>query len=715
MRTLTTVLAVAVLSTQTAVIGAEFDPLAFADPFWGNGAIADLKSEGMARGWSWEKAQTGNTHPGAVCPFGWVSVCAYSGAYSTGYGRNGCSSDGPAPELYDRKAAFGFTHFHNSGTGWIGMFYNYFLFTPFLRGRDVTQVSDLADERAEPGYYAATLVDYGTSFEVTAAPQAACHRYRFSGNGGVVRIDTTAAGLSRSIGVRNYAERINWGDVKKVSPHCWCGYNFIHGVNLRFALCVRGQVVSSKNNAGVIELVFEGETAETAIGFSLLSAAEARSRVEDAFTRGFDAVRANARERWRETLGGIRARFSSEWESRAFYGALYQSCIKPCDYGGGFVDFSTLWDVYRTELPLVMAVSPVRARQIAVFMLDMILNNGKFPIQYSMSSKMDASSEQATSLAVYTLADAFFRGLFDVSDYPRLKRAFEAELDGVCLENRSSSFVLDYVGACGAAAGVAKACGDTVFANDLQRRGAVWKRVYDGQSGLLKAKGPYYEGDHRNYSFRPHPFMNERVELAGGQARFAALLDDFFCVGYEPDPAAPAQPCRRKGIADYMPEFSKDRPLRPGYFEGLCNETDMDAPYSYLWCGRADRLAEVLSLVRRCRFAAGEGGCPGNNDAGALGSWYVWSCLGLYPMTGSPYFLLGSPSVDSAELSVTRGVLKVRVERESVDAIYPVSYAFNGKTFTTPWLPVKDFEQGGELVFSLSKRPLSGTPVPDWM
>ena len=84
-------------------------------------------------------------------------------------------------------------------------------------------------------------------------------------------------------------------------------------------------------------------------------------------------------------------------------------------------------------------------------------------------------------------------------------------------------------------------------------------------------------------------------------------------------------------------------------------------------------------------------------------------------MTGSPYFLLGSPSVDSAELVVTRGVLKVRIERESADAIYPVSYAFNGKTFTTPWLSVKDFEQGGELVFRLSKRPLAGTPVPDWL
>ena len=109
-------------------------PYEFADPFWGGAPAAPLKSEGMARGWSWEKAQIGNTHPGAVRPLGWVSVCAYSGAYSSGYGRHNCSSDGPTPELYDRKVAWGFSHFHNSGTGWIGSFYNYFLFKPFAPG-----------------------------------------------------------------------------------------------------------------------------------------------------------------------------------------------------------------------------------------------------------------------------------------------------------------------------------------------------------------------------------------------------------------------------------------------------------------------------------------------------------------------------------------------------------------------------------------------------
>ena len=191
------------------------------------------------------------------------------------------------------------------------------------------------------------------------------------------------------------------------------------------------------------------------------------------------------------------------------------------------------------------------------------------------------------------------------------------------------------------------------------------------------------------------------MALAGGAGLFCALLDDFFCVGYEPDPNEPVQPNRRKGIADYMPEFTRERPLRPGHFEGLCNESDMDAPYAYLWCGRTDRLAEVLDLVRRCRFTAGEGGCPGNNDAGSLGSWYVWSCLGLYPMTGTARYLLGSPSVESAEIDFVGGTLKIAVERESPKSIYPAGYSLNGRDLREPWVRVADLETGGTLLFRL--------------
>jgi putative alpha-1,2-mannosidase len=142
----------------------------------------------------------------------------------------------------------------------------------------------------------------------------------------------------------------------------------------------------------------------------------------------------------------------------------------------------------------------------------------------------------------------------------------------------------------------------------------------------------------------------------------------------------------------------------------------MDTPYAYIWCGRPDRTAAIIDLIRRCRFKNGPGGCPGNNDSGGTSSWYVWSCLGLYPLTGTPYYLLGSPSVDSAEIGFSRGKLKITVERESSKSIYPIGYSFNGQVLRRPYLEVGEAEKGGVLTFRLSDVPAStASPVPGWL
>ena len=87
-----------------------------------------------------------------------VSACAYSGAYPTGYGRYQLNTEGVPPQLHDGSIASGFTHFQQSGTGAIRKYYNYFRVTPMLEPLDALgQTWELPDERAEPGYYAATL------------------------------------------------------------------------------------------------------------------------------------------------------------------------------------------------------------------------------------------------------------------------------------------------------------------------------------------------------------------------------------------------------------------------------------------------------------------------------------------------------------------------------------------------------------------------------
>ena len=680
-----------------AIRGDECDAV---DPFWGSGGTRAPKSEGMACGWSWLKAQTGNTHPGAVRPFGWVSACAYSGAYSSGYGRFGVSSGGPAPERLKKQMGFGFTHFHHSGTGYIGKFYNLFLFVPHMPGVDTSRASALTDEKAAPGWYVAALSDYGASFELTARPFAACHRYHFPNGRGVVDIVTTAAGYRRDIagGPKNYREAAVCERLERTDGG-WHGSVMIDGTRLYFDIrIVKGVVADAKAQDGRLSLTFDGPAAETAIAFSYAGAKEAARRADEAAVAGFDKSRAEAAADWAARLSRIRATFADAKLRRRFYSTLYHSLVKPtCSGGGRWGDFVTMWDVYRTQLPLAMSVEPDMARPM---LLSLIADSERlgyipnFQLLYGEPSRVDV---QASSLAVYTLADGFFRGALTKDDYPRIKAAAAREFVDSSFASRSPSHTIDMSGAFRAIAFVAESCGDIAYAEELKRRSGVWRSAYDPDTGYLRENAKYYEGDNRTYSFRPHPGMAARIALAGGMAKFTEMMDDFFAVGHELKPG------------------ERERVVRMGRFEGFNNESDIDAPFTYVWCGRVDRMAEVVDLGRRCRFADGEGGCPGNNDSGGTSAWFVQACLGLHPVSGTPYYVLGTPAVDSAEVEFAHGTLRIRVERESRKSIYPAGYSLGGRDFREPWAKVADVEKGGELVFRLKDMPSDPqSPVPTW-
>lgn len=154
--------------------------------------------------------------------------------------------------------------------------------------------------------------------------------------------------------------------------------------------------------------------------------------------------------------------------------------------------------------------------------------------------------------------------------------------------------------------------------------------------------------------------------------------------------------------------------LRREFVEGVCPGYRKELPSK---CEvREDGAAAIIDLIRRCRFRNGPGGCPGNNDSGGTSSWYVWNCLGIYPLTGTPYYLLGTPSIDFAEVCFPHGKLRIAAERESPKSIYPAGYSFNRKKLHVPYLEVEKIEGGGELKFCLADKPSTGvSPVPDWL
>ncbi|HUF98130.1 MAG TPA: glycoside hydrolase domain-containing protein [Ilumatobacter sp.] len=715
------------------------------DPFIGTD-VTDLPApEGLAATWWWPKPHVGNTHPGATYPLGMVSACAYSGAYPTGYGRHQLGTEGVPTRIYDDLVASGFAHFQQSGTGAIRKYYNYFRVTPMMEPLDGLGTTwTITDEVAQPGYYAATLAS-GIRCEITVGPKSAVHRYTFPAHHDArLVIDCSIGGLAiehgRTVPLRAHLHTLSGGAAQAeitvegapLAVHVECDtpewremlwydrrlmpggtrldFEHIRPTTLRpFGLMWVGPTHSEQS----VELRF---------GFSLRGVEQAeRNLRDDCDQHGFHQRRDATRATWSDHLDKIDVGSGNGDEahrSTVFATAMYHSLIKPCfAYGespfwpatGPFVfDIATMWDIYRTQLPLITTLFPDRAAELANALLTICEEEGNLPIGYRMAKGADRFSRQGSALAHTFLADLcqLGPGVIDGIDWDwalanmhaDLRRAYGEEL----LERGIThpiTHTLDVTFGYQCSAVVARHLGDEALAKQFESVAEAWTCAYDPATGLL-VDSTFYEGGKWNYSFRLMHDMAARIAVAGGDGPFIGLLDQFF--GYD---AAPVKQLGEQPSADEMAAgYALNR------FEGLNNEPDMEAPWAYHYAGRPDRTAEVVNAVVNNQFGVGRGGLPGNDDSGGLSSWYVWASLGLFPVAGQNLFMVNTPSFAQSSIDVGGTTFIVEAIGFAEPAPgrpcqYVQSATFNGAPIERSWLTGSELHRGGTLVLNLGDTP----------
>jgi putative alpha-1,2-mannosidase len=677
-----------------------------------------------------------------------VSACAYSGAYPTGYGRYNKNTEGVPEEMFGALQASGFTHFQQSGTGAIRKYYNYVRVTPMVQPLDdLGQSWPLHDEVAAAGYYATTL-DTGIRCEITVGQKVAVHRYTFpASRSSRLVVDLSCGGLAiehgRTIPLRAQVERIGHGHAQ--------GTVVLEGVPLSVHLEVHspGWRQMLWHDRRLIEggtrldfdsirqttlrpfgLLFMGPTRagqvlEVRLGFSLrgcTQAAENLHRECDGAEPAFDRVRAATTARWGDYFDRVQVDGGTPARRKVMATALYHSLIKPCfgddespfwPASGPFAfDVCTMWDIYKTQIPLLMVIAPDRAADLLESLIRVCEEEGNFPIGYRMARGADRFFRQASALAHTALADAQSLGLGDldwswalVHMQDDLRRLYgEDFLDHRVVHPITHTLDLAYGHHC--TAKVATALGDKRLADELAARGRKWVNAFDPATGLLR-DSEFYEGGKWNYSFRLLHDMRARIALAGGDAAFVTMLNAFFGFGA----GAVTQPGRSPSAEEMAAGLALNR------FEGLNNEPDMEAPWAYHYAGRPDRTAEVVHSVLTWQFGTGAGGLPGNDDSGGLSSWYVWASLGLFPLAGQSRFLVNAPAFARAALRVGEGefVIETSEHRENpvgadgVEATPPTRYVrsatLNGRPLETTHISAADVHRGGVLRLELGPEP----------
>ena len=508
-------------------------------------------------------------------PFGMVSACAYSGAYPTGYGCFERSTEGVPKRREAQVVASGFTHFQQSGTGAIRKYYNYLRVTPMLEPLDALGATwPITSEVAEPGFYGATLGD-GIRCELTVGAKSAVHRYTFPDHHDArVVIDCSHGGLeidhgatvplratidSLGSGVAN-GEVVMEGVPLAFHIECttpdwtqmvWYDRRRMHGGSKLQFDSIRPSTVRPFGLmlAGPIH---PGQVVEVCIGFSLRGTDQARDNLHadvqdptptttfatdlvDRNATRFDQRRDATGSTWEEHLAAICVESASADRSTVFYTALYHSLIKPCmaldespfwPGAGPFAfDICTMWDIYRTQLPLVTTLFPERAVELANALLRVCEEEGNFPIGYRMARGADRFFRQGSALVHTFLADLCELDAPGIDwewalchmDADLRRQYGEEFLENGVTHPITHSLDLAFGYRC--TARVARTVGDHDLADQFESLATRWENAYDPSTGLL-VDSTFYEGGKWNYSFRLTHDMAHRIELAGGEHRF---------------------------------------------------------------------------------------------------------------------------------------------------------------------------------------------------
>jgi predicted alpha-1,2-mannosidase len=221
-----------------------------------------------------------------------------------------------------------------------------------------------------------------------------------------------------------------------------------------------------------------------------------------------------------------------------------------------------------------------------------------------------------------------------------------------------------------------------------------WVEPFDPKlSGGFAGEGYFAECNSWIYTFSVQHDVPGLIALMGGPEPFMAKLDRLFVEQYGVDKPA------------FWGQFPDMSGLIGNYAQG--NEPSFHIPYLYNYAGAPWKTQRRVREIMKIWYNAGPQGLSGDDDMGALSSWYVLSAMGFYPVApGRPVYDIGSPLFRQVTIALPGGKTFV-LEARGVSAQnkYVQSAALNGKPLDSPWFDHADLARGGRLRLIMGPRP----------
>jgi putative alpha-1,2-mannosidase len=136
------------------------------------------------------------------------------------------------------------------------------------------------------------------------------------------------------------------------------------------------------------------------------------------------------------------------------------------------------------------------------------------------------------------------------------------------------------------------------------------------------------------------------------------------------------------------------------YYQG--NEPDIHAAYLFIRAGRPDLTQDWATWARQASYLNQPGGLTGNDDAGTMGAWYVFTGTGLYPWPCLSGYYITAPMFDRVVLHLAGGDVTIDALGAGSGKHRVTSATWNGKALDVMWIDHADLARGGTLTLGMA-------------
>ncbi len=445
--------------------------------------------------------------------------------------------------------------------------------------------------------------------------------------------------------------------------------------------------VSEIENGGVA-LSFAGKRVEVAIATSFISIEQAKRNYETELKGNpLARIEENAKREWEDLLSRIRVSDENPERKKTFYSCLYRTMLyprifyeydgagKPVHYNadtgkterGVFYTDNGFWDTYRTVYPLLSILMPDRVCEMIEGFVNYAEETGWLPKWLSPGE----FGLMPGTLVEAVIADACVKGI--VTGELR-KRAYRALLKNAYASGAGTrhgrtgaeeyakygyvpdSFRESVNHTCDCAYGdfciaqVARLEGDEQEAERLLKRSQSYRNLFDAKSGFLRGKdidgnrkepfdpyswgGDYCEGSAWQNGFSVCHDIDGLASLYGGKEKLCLKLDELFSA----DPVF-----ETGGYGEEIHEMSEMASVDFGQC-AISNQPSFHLPWLYAALGERKKTEYWVEKLAGGAFSSAIDGFPGDEDNGTMAAWYVFACLGFYPLCpGKAEFVCSKP------------------------------------------------------------------------